>query len=66
MGDRKSYTGDFKAGILRELLNNKKDIQELADQYQLHPNQIKNWKSLLLKRAPQILDDRRRRQEGMP
>ncbi len=61
MRDRKSYSGDFKAEVLRELLNGKKDVKELAEMYRLHPNQIKNWKSLLLKRAPLILTDKRLR-----
>lgn len=58
---RKSYTGTFKAKILRELLNGKSNLRELSDRYQIHPNQIKNWKILLLKRAPLVLDDKRRK-----
>lgn len=58
---RKSYSGDFKAKVLSELLNGKKSLRELADQYQIHPNQIKNWKSLLMKRAQFVLEDKRHR-----
>ena len=46
--------------MVLELIRNKKGLTELADQYELHPNQIKNWKSTFLKQALNILDDKRR------
>ncbi|MBI5602683.1 MAG: helix-turn-helix domain-containing protein [Deltaproteobacteria bacterium] len=60
MNKRKTYTGDFKAKVVLELIRNRKSLTELAAQYELHPNQIKNWKSLLLKQAVKLLDDKRR------
>ena len=60
MKKRKTYTGDFKARVVLELIRNKKGLTKLADQYELHPNQIKNWKSTFLKQALNILDDKRR------
>jgi transposase-like protein len=60
MRKRRTYTGDFKAKVILEYLGNKKGLTELADQYELHPNQIKNWKSLFLKQAAHIFDDKRR------
>lgn len=63
---RRTYTGHFKAKVVVELIKGKKSLNELADQYQLHPNQIKNWKSTLLKNASIILDDRRRKKKVAP
>lgn len=60
MNKRKTYTGDFKAKVVLELIRNRKSLTELAAQYELHPNQIKNWKSLLLKQAGKLFDDKRR------
>ncbi len=60
MNKRKTYTGDFKAKVVLELIRNRKSLTELAAQYELHPNQIKNWKSLFLKQAVKLLDDKRR------
>ncbi len=57
---RKSYSGDFKAKVVEELLKGRRSLNELADQYGLHPNQIKNWKSQLFKRAHLVLEDKRR------
>jgi transposase-like protein len=47
-----------------EYIRGCKTHTELSDEYEVHPNQVKNWKSLLLKRAPDILDDRRKRRDG--
>ena len=59
-GKRKSYNGLFKAKIVSELINKKRNLKELAEYYDVHPNQIKNWKSILLKEASRVFDDKRR------
>lgn len=59
MKKRKTYTGTFKAKVVTELIHGKMELEELAEKYQVHPNQIKNWKSLLFKRAYLIFTDRR-------
>jgi transposase len=59
MKKRKTYSGSFKASVISDLIRGKKEVDELAADYQLHPNQIKNWRTLLFKRAHIILDDRR-------
>jgi transposase len=64
MMKRKTYSGSFKARVISDLILGRKDLNELADHYEIHPNQIKNWKSLLLKRAHLILDDRRHSKSG--
>jgi transposase len=59
MKRRKRYTGDFKAHVVSEYIKAEKTLDEIADEHDVHPNQIKNWKSILLKRAHEVLDDRR-------
>ncbi len=58
---RNTYSGAFKAKVVLELINGNKSLNVLASQYGLNPNQIKNWKSRLLKQAPEILEDKRRK-----
>lgn len=58
---RNSYSGAFKARIVRAWINGDKNLLELAEEYELHPNQIKNWKSSLLKQAEKVLEDKRRK-----
>ena len=58
---RKTYSGSFKAQIVCKWLNGKKGLLELAEENDLHPNQIKNWKSALLRHAGEVLEDKRRK-----
>jgi transposase len=59
MDKRKTYSGSFKARVVIEFLCDKTRLEELAAKYQVHPNQIKNWKTILFKRAHLIFVDRR-------
>src|SRR5690606_36328769 len=61
-GKRTTYRGSFKARIVSEFINGKKSLKELAEYYNVHPNQIKNWKAILLQRAGDVLEDRRKTQ----
>ena len=56
---RKRYSGDFKARVVADYIKGEKTLDEIANEHHVHPNQIKNWKSILLKRAHEVLDDRR-------
>ena len=59
MKKRKTYSGAFKAKVVTELIYGKIDLDKLSEKYQVHPNQIKNWKSILFKRAHLIFNDKR-------
>jgi len=57
--NRRFYNGAFKAEVVMEYLKGKKSIEELSEQYLISPQQIRNWKSLFLKRAGEVLEDQR-------
>jgi len=59
MKKRKVYLGEFKAKVVLELIRGRGNLNELAAQYDIHPNQIKNWKSQFFKQAPYIFMDKR-------
>jgi transposase-like protein len=61
MKKRNVYSGDFKAKVVLEAIQGSKSLEELANTYCLHPNLIKNWKSMFMKRAKYVLADRRRK-----
>lgn len=53
---RKRHDKKLKAKIALEALKNEKTIQELATQYDVHPNQISQWKKQLLEGAVDIFE----------
>lgn len=54
MKQRKHYTPEQKVVILRELLENNVPISQLAEKYEVHANDIYNWKKKLFESAPDI------------
>lgn len=61
---RNTYSGKFKAEVVFMAMSGDKPLKELAKDYQLHPNQIKNWKSILKKNAEELFEDKRRKKES--
>ena len=45
---RKKYSADFKAKIALEALRETKTLAQLATEYGVHPNRIRDWKSELV------------------
>ncbi len=54
MKERKHYSAEQTVIILRELLENNTPISQLAEKYQLHPNDIYNWKKKLFEGAKDL------------
>lgn len=62
---RRNHAPAFKAKVALEALKNDQTIVELAQRYQIHPNQITEWKKQLLENAADIFS-RDRKPEPMP
>lgn len=60
---RKTYTGAYKAKIVVEAIKGQQTINQLASKYGVHPNMITDWKKQALSGLPQVLSDRRGRDE---
>jgi putative transposase len=56
---RKQYSAEFKAKVALEAIKGNKTINELASQFEVHPNQITQWKKQVLEEVPQIFSTRR-------
>jgi transposase len=54
MRERKRYTAEQKVMILREFLENNTSISQLAEKYEVRPNDIYNWKKKLFESAADI------------
>lgn len=54
MKERKHYSAEQKVIILRELLENNTPISQLSEKYQVHPNDIYNWKKKLFEGAKDL------------
>lgn len=53
---RKRYSSDFKVRVVMEVLKEEKTVSQVASEYDVHPNQISNWKTLLLSGLPSVFE----------
>ena len=44
MKSRRKFTSEFKAKVALSAIKEQKTVTELAQEYELHPNQINSWK----------------------
>ena len=51
---RRNHSATFKAKVALAALKGDKTLTELAQQYDVHPNQITDWKRQLLERAGDV------------
>ena len=55
---KRRFSAEFKARVAREALKERKTIAELAGEYEVHPNQISQWKKQLLDGLPGLFSKR--------
>lgn len=53
---RRTFSAEFKAKAALEAIKEIKTISELAQHYQIHPNQISQWKKEFLSNAGKVFD----------
>jgi transposase-like protein len=51
---RRNHSSNFKAKVAVAALKGDKTLAELAEQFDVHPNQITDWKRQLLENADQL------------
>jgi len=57
MKSRRKFTAEFKAKVAIEALKEREGITEIAKRYDLHPNQITNWKREFLIKASVVFSE---------
>lgn len=59
---RRNHSAAFKAKVALEAIKGEQTLSELADRFQVHPNQITQWKKKMLAEAEEVFA-RGKRQE---
>ena len=55
--NRKNYKSEFKAKVAMEAVAGRRTINEIAKEYELHPNQISQWKKQFLEGVPHVFEN---------
>jgi len=53
---RRNHSSLFKAKVALEAVKGEKTLAQLAEQFEVHPNQIQTWRRQLLDGAEDIFD----------
>ena len=53
---RKHYTAAFKAKVVQELLKEEKTMAQLAAEYEVHPTQLKEWRTRAVEGLPSLFE----------
>lgn len=62
---RRNHAAAFKAKVALAALKGDKTLAEIADQYEVHVNQVAQWRSQLLERASDVFATAAERNEAV-
>jgi transposase-like protein len=54
---RSRYSAELKAKVALEAIRGQKTVNEIASQYDVHPNQVGTWKKQALESLPEIFSN---------
>jgi len=54
MEKRRNFTPEEKAKIVIEVLREEKTLNEIAAEYEIHPNQLSRWKAEFIRNAGRV------------
>jgi len=56
---RKRYDAKFKAKVVLEALREQNAAAEIAAKYEIHPNQVTQWKKTFLENLPEVFSKKK-------
>jgi len=62
---RKTYSAEFKAQVVLEILKEEKSISQLASEHGVHPNLLFKWKNQALHDLPRLFSDDHKKTEAV-
>lgn len=63
---RRRFTADFKLEVVLEALKERHTLSEIAQKYQLHQNQVSQWKTAFLAQAKDYMTHQSKRSKDEP
>ena len=63
MSRRRRFGAEFKAKVALEAIRGLKTINEIAAEYEVHPNQVMKWKKQVIEDLPSIFSNGREKGE---
>ncbi len=61
---RRNHGAAFKAKVALEAIKEEQTLVQLAERFDVHPNQITKWKKQMLDRAQEIFAKEKKTQDG--
>lgn len=65
MQKRRSYSAEFKAKVAIDALEEQQTLQQLAQKYEVHPNQISSWKQEFLQHSSSVFTKGKKQEEAV-
>jgi len=62
--ERKSYTAAYKAKVALEAIKGQRTINEIASAFEVHPNQVIQWKKQAVSQLSEIFSNGRARDDA--
>jgi transposase-like protein len=61
---RKTYTAEFKAKVVREILKEEKSLSQIASEYGTHTNVISRWRDQAIAALPGVFNEQSAKEQA--